>query len=353
MRIGVAGLGRVGRMHARNLARTPGVDEVVLIGRDEGRTAAAASELAAALAPEAPAGLAGAHVPEGAAAPVTTTTRSLADAIRGLDGIVLATATATHPELALLTARAGVPTLVEKPLALDPDRLASLADELEATGTEVAVAFHRRYDPGHQRLQQRIAAGDAGPVRVIKATGHDHLPLSLDYIPQSGGIWLDMLVHDFDTIPWVAGERVVNVFATGGVLDEPAYARYDDVDTAAAVLTLASGAVAVVTGTRRNGAGQDVRLEVFGSRGTFGAGVEPSTPVTSTEPGVPGPAAPYDQFIDRFEVAFRSEAAHFVRMAAGEAPNLTPPRAGLHAVDIAIAAAQSRRSNAPVPVPAT
>lgn len=349
MRVGVAGLGRVGRMHARNLARTAGVGEVVLIGRDAGRVHAALAQVDAALADDAPVELTGNLVPAGStAARLTASTGGLADALEGLDAVVLATPTATHPDLVRRTAQAGVPTLVEKPLALDPDRLEQLAREIEATGTDVAVAFHRRYDPGHQRLRQRVQAGDAGRLRMLRATGHDHLALSLDYIPQSGGIWLDMLIHDFDAIPWIAGERVVSVYATGSVLDEPLYGRYDDVDTAAATLTLQSGAIAVVTGERRNGAGQDVRLEVFGTDNTFGAGIEPSTPVTSTEPSVPGPAAPYDQFIDRFEAAFRAEAAHFVGMAGGELPNLTPPRAGLEATRIAVAAAQSQHSGLPV-----
>lgn len=325
-------------MHASNLARTAGVDEVVLIGRDPSRTAAALEEVTVASAAD------------GRRASLVATTDGVQDALRDLGGVVIATATSTHPELTLLAARAGVPTLVEKPLALDPDRLVALADELDAIGTPVAVAFHRRYDPAHQALRQRVQDGDVGRLRLLRATGHDHLPLSLDYIPQSGGIWLDMVIHDFDTIHWVSGERVETVQAVGAVLDEPAYEQYDDVDTAAAILTLESGAMALVSGARRNGAGQDVRLEVFGSDDTFAAGVEPRTPVTSTEPDVPGPAAPYEQFVDRFESAFHAEVAHFVRMAAGEAANLTPPRAGLEAVRTARAADRARHTGASVPV---
>ena len=344
MRVGVTGLGRVGQMHAANLAATAGVDEVVLVGRDPERTRAARAAVEAAVQP-------GAQGSGSGPAGLSSTTAPLAQVLGDLDAVVLATSTATHPELTLQCARAGVPTLVEKPLSLDPAGLADLADELDATGTPVAVAFHRRYDPAHQLLAERVARGDAGAIRLVRAVGHDHLALSLDYIPRSGGIWMDMVIHDLDAIGWVTGQRVRSVWATGSVLDEPAYARHDDVDTAAAVLTLESGALALVSAARRNGAGQDVRLEVHGTLDTFGAGVEARTPTTSTEPGVPPPGPAYEQFVDRFAPAFRAEVAHLVRLARGEAENLTPPRAGLHAVQVAAAAARSRRTGAPVEVP--
>ena len=283
MRIGVLGTGRIGLMHARNLAQTAGVDEVVLMGRDPDRLAVSVKQVSTALQPDAPSELAGDLAPRGPVAAVTAGA-GLTEELPALDGVVVATSTSTHPAFALEIARAGVPTLVEKPLALDPDQLTALADELDDIGTEVMVAFHRRYDPGHQRLRQRILDGDAGTLRAVTATGHDHLALSPAYIPTSGGIWLDMLIHEFDTIPWVTGERVRSVWATGTVLDAPVHAEYGDVDTALAVLVLESGAAATVSGVRRNGAGQDVRLEVFGSLGSFGAGLDSRTPMTSTEP---------------------------------------------------------------------
>ena len=257
---------------------------------------------------------------------------------------MVATSTSTHPSFALQIARSGTPSLVEKPLALDPGQLRTLADELDGIGTEVMVAFHRRYDPAHQALRQRILDGDTGTVRAVTAIGHDHFALSPDYIPTSGGIWLDMLIHDFDAIPWVTGQRVRSVWATGSVLDAPIHADYDDVDSALAVLVLESGAVATVSGLRRNGAGQDVRLEVFGSLGSYGAGLDAHTPMTSTEPAVDPPGAPYDQFIDRFERAFRAEVDAFVQLINGTGTNLTPPRDGLVAIQIAQAAAESVRT---------
>ena len=329
MRIGVLGTGRIGLMHARNLAQTTGVDEVVLMGRNQARLAVSVEQVCAAIQPDAPSALAGNLAPRGRVAAVTAGV-GLTEELGALDGVVVASSTNTHPGFALQIARAGVPSLVEKPLALDPEQLTldpeqltGLADQLDDIGTEVMVAFHRRYDPGHQLLRQRILAGDAGTVRAVTATEHDHLALPPEYVPTSGGIWLDMLIHDFDTIPWVTGQRVRSVWATGSVLDAPVHADYGDVDSALAVLVLESGAAATVSGLRRNGAGQDVRLEVFGSLDSFGAGIDTCTPMTSTEPGISPPGPRYDQFIERFERAFRAEVDAFIRLVSGTGVNLT------------------------------
>lgn len=352
MRIGVLGTGRIGLMHARNFAQTDDVDEVVLMGRDPARIADAVDRVASALAPGAPPELAGSLAAGSASATVSTRAGPTVD-LDGLDGLVVATTTSTHPEFALLAARHGLPALVEKPLALDRDRLTALADELDDLGSSTMVAFHRRYDPAHHRLRQHVRAGDLGTVRAVTATGHDRLPLASDYIPVSGGIWLDMLIHEFDIIPWVIGQRVLSVWATGAVLDAPLHADYGDVDTALAVLVLESGATATVSGLRRNGAGQDVRLEVFGSLNSFAAGFDTHLPITSTEPDAAPPGAPHEQFIERFERAFRAEAAAFVDLVTGHGVNESPPRSGLAAVEIALAAAESVRTGSVIPVPAS
>jgi myo-inositol 2-dehydrogenase/D-chiro-inositol 1-dehydrogenase len=194
------------------------------------------------------------------------------------------------------------------------------------------VAFHRRYDPGHQLLRRHILAGDAGIVRALTATEHDHLALPPEYVPDSGGIWLDLLIHDFDTIPWVTGQHVRRVWASGPVLDAPVHAEFGDVDSALAVLVLESGAVATVSGLRRNGAGQDVRLEVFGTLDSFGAGIDAHTPMTSTEPETSPPGPPYDQFIDRVRTRLprRSRRVRPARRRDRRQPHPAARRAHCH-----------------------
>jgi myo-inositol 2-dehydrogenase/D-chiro-inositol 1-dehydrogenase len=341
MRIGIYGLGRIGVMHARNLAQDPRVNEVVLIGRDESRLNAAHATVTGALRPGAAASLAGHLAPKGPPAPVSTTLQPLGVILPKLDGVVVATSTITHADLALEVAESGTPLLIEKPLCLSSNDLSALSDRLEATATPIMVAFHRRYDPAYQQLRERIAAGEIGPVRIARSTNHDHFPLPLHFIPESRGIWRDLLIHDFDITPWVIGQKVVAVQAFGSVMDEPEYARYGDADTAVAVLEFDSGAIATISGTRKNGAGQDCRLEVFGSDGTLGAGVDEHTPVASTELGVTMPSSPYTDYQTRFEPAFRSEIGNFIRMVQGEASSLTPPRAGLVPTRIAEAAGKS------------
>lgn len=345
LRIAVVGLGRIGIMHARNLAQTPGVDEVLLTGRNPEKIVRAHGEVSRMLDADAASSLRGALAPDETPAAVRTG-GAFDDALGSVDGVVIATSTESHPHLTLQAARAGVPTLVEKPLTLDPERLDPLADDLETTGTEVMVAFHRRYDPAHRELRRRIAAGEAGTVRAVTATAHDHHRVAPDYIPGSGGIWHDMLIHDFDIIPWVTGHAVRDVWATGSVLDAPVHAEHGDVDTATAALTLDNGAVATVSGLRRSGRGQDVRLEVYGSLDAFATGIDERSPIMSTEPGVAAPADPYDDFADRFERAFRAEAQAFCDLVSGHGENLSPPRAGAPALRIARAAAESVRTGA-------
>ena len=341
MRIGIYGLGRIGVMHARNLAQDPRVDEVVLIGRDESRLNSAHATVTDALEPGVGASLAGRCVPKGPPALVRATLEPLGEVLPRLDGVVVATSTITHADLALKVAESGTPLLIEKPLSLSSGDLSTLTERLEATATPIMVAFHRRYDPGYQRLRERIAAGEIGLVRIARSTNHDHYPLPLHFIPESRGIWLDLLIHDFDITPWVMGQTVTSVQAFGSVMDEREYARHGDVDTAVAVLEFDSGAMATISGTRKNGAGQDCRLEVFGSDGTLGAGFDEHMPVSSTEPEAALPESPYADYQVRFEPAFRSEIANFIRMVLGEAPSLTPPRSGLVATRIAEAAGKS------------
>lgn len=342
MRIGVHGLGRIGRMHARNAALTAGVSEVVLVGREEGRLESARAEVQAMLDEARPSGQ--------RPADLGTTVDALPEVLPGLDGVIVATSTSTHAELARTVAAAGTPLLIEKPLALASGPLQALSDELEATGTPIMVAFQRRYDPGYQGLRQRVRDGDVGVLRTVTAHDYDRHPLRLEYIPESRGMWLDLLIHDFDVIPWVTGDEVVEVTAAGSVLDEELYEQHRDADTCIVLMRFASGAVGTAAGLRRSEAGQDVRLEVVGTRGAFAVGIGPHAALTSTDPGVPGSVRVWDDYQERFQPAFRAEMEHFVRMARGEVESLTPPSAGLPATRIAEAAAESFRNGRPVRV---
>lgn len=348
LRVGVLGLGRIGVMHARNAAQNAAVDEVVLIGRDAQRLAAAETALRQALAEGAPQELRGEHA-SAATTPAVISARQLsADWLKGLDGVVIATSTETHPEFTREAVRAEVAVLVEKPLAMTLAELEQVAEEFAAVRTPIMVAFHRRYDAAYRRLRRRVLDGEVGTVRLVREISHDHHHITEDYMPGSGGIWRDMVIHDFDLLPWLLDDTVVSVHAVGTVVDEPAYARHGDADTATAVLVFSSGTQATISAARNISDGHDVRTEVYGSDGALAAGIDSRTPIRSTEPGMEAPQKRYEEFTNRFEPAFRGEIDHFLQVIQGEAISLTPPEAGVEAMRLAMAAEESVRTGRPV-----
>src|SRR5690625_347664 len=329
MHIGVIGSGRIGVMHAVNAAKHPGVTKVTLAARNVQRLEEAAQRVRAEISDS------------NTTVAITT---DVAELLGQVTGVVIATSTPSHPALVRQAVAAHVPVLVEKPLALELDELESLAAELEAQPIPVMVAFQRRYDPAYQAVRKQVAEGRLGTVRGGRAMAHDRRQIDLDYIPHSGGIWRDMVIHEFDAIPWVLGDEVVEVVARGATLEEPTYQRHGDVDTAVVVLNFASGAMVTITSSRRNEAGQDVRLEVFGTKNTIGVGYDECLPVESVDPGAVDTGERYEDFIARFEGAFEAEMHHFIQVIEGKAENLTPPSAGIASLKIALAAAESVRT---------
>lgn len=335
------GLGRIGSVHARNAAAV--ADEVLVYDATPGRAEGFVRE--------------GVYegVREGGLRPGGRTAGRPCDSVESLleaaDALVIATPTPSHAELTLAAVRAGVPVLCEKPLTMELDRLLALIDELEPYDVPVMVGFQRRYDPAYTELRRRVAGGDTGRVHVVRSASHDRLPPDPSFVPTSGGVWRDLLIHDFDALAWIVGERVTDVYAAGSVLVDEVYAACGDADTATATLRFEGGALGVVTGTRRNGQGYDCRLEVFGADATLATGVDGRTPVVSVEPGAPGPDGTHDGFMGRFAAAYQSEMEHFAGLIRGEADNLTPPVAGLHALEIALACERSMAQGGPVSVP--
>lgn len=321
MRIGLAGVGRIGAFHAETLRGLDDVDELVVTDLDTEAARAVAERL----------GVDQAATPHDLLA-------------SGVDGFVIATGTAGHAPLVRQAVAAGVPTFCEKPLAASLAETVELAGLVDASGVPVQVGFQRRFDCAYQRVASAVRSGELGRVHTVRANTHDQSPPHPAYIPTSGGLLRDCSVHDFDIVRYVTGREVASVYATGANTGAAFFGEAGDVDTAAAVLTLDDGTLVTVTATRYNGAGHDVRLEVMGSEGTLGVGFDDSLAVTSAEPGVAFPRGPrHESFMQRFLPAYRAELTHFVAVARGEALSPCTATDALQAFRVAEACELSRR----------
>ena len=155
---------------------------------------------------------------------------------------------------------------------------------------------------------------------MVRLIAHDHEPPPEDYIPRSGGLFRDSSIHDFDAIRWMTGVEVAEVYAVGSVRGFPMFAKYDDVDTAAVILTLTDGTLGVLGQTRHDPIGYDIRMEVIGSKDSVAMGLGPQAPIRSTEPGAAEPKDPWSTFLTRFESAYRAELLAFLRVVRGRDP---------------------------------
>ena len=326
MRIGLAGTGRIGAFHAKTLTTLPGVDDLVLADLDTAVAQRVADDLGVSAAPSIDALLGS-----------------------GLDAFVITAGTAAHAELLEAAIARDIPTFCEKPVALDLERTIALT-ELEATsGVPVHIGFQRRFDAGYRRVRDAVASGELGFVHTVRAATMDQAPPPAAYLATSGGIFRDCNVHDFDILRFVTGREVTRVFATGANKGEEFFTEAGDVDTAAATLVLDDGTLAVVTSTRYNGAGHDVRMEVHGSKGTLGVGHDTALAISSAEPGIEWPPGPrHWSFMERFLPAYVTELTAFVEVARGAAPSPCTVADALEAFRTAEACARSLSSGAPV-----
>ncbi|MGW4776899.1 Gfo/Idh/MocA family protein [Streptomyces filamentosus] len=328
MRIGLIGTGRIGSFHAGVLARHPEVGSLVVADADAGRAASVAAALGAEAAPDVTALLG-----------------------RGPDAVVIASATAAHAELISRAARAGLPVFCEKPIALDvPGTLAALTAVAEA-GTELQLGFMRRFDAGYRAAREAVRAGRLGRLHTVRTVSSDPEPPPAAYLPLSGGLFRDCMIHDVDAVRWVTGREVVEVYARGADGGPAVFREAGDVDTAAALLVLDDGTLVTATATRCNGAGYDVRMELAGDRDQLAVGLDERTPLTSLEPHSPAPPPkPWPGFLERFAPAYEAELDAFVRLVRGGAPNPCDGYEALAALRVAEACERSRREGRAVRV---
>ena len=326
MRIGLIGLGRIGSFHADTLSRHDLVDQLFVTDAVPGTAEAAATKYGA-----------------------TAVADSAALLAQQLDGVLIASSTPTHLGLRRAAVAAGVPTFCEKPVAEDPFAVGALVDEIARAGVPVQIGFPRRFDPAFVAAKAALDGGELGWLSTIRSTTMDPAPPPAAYVAASGGIFRDCAIHDFDAVRWATGREVVEVYATGSNRGDALFAAAQDVDTASTLLTFDDGTLGVVSNTRYNGQGYDVRLELHGSTGSIAAGLDDGLPIRSADPGTSFPSGPaHSFFMDRFAEAFTIEISTFLEVAAGRQASPCTITDGLEASWIAEAATRSLQEHRPV-----
>ncbi|MFE9612446.1 Gfo/Idh/MocA family oxidoreductase [Streptomyces sp. NPDC006012] len=328
MRIGILGLGRIGAFHAETLSGLDAVESLVVADpfTDAAKTAAERFGAEVADSPE-------------------------AVLAAGVDGLVVAAATDAHPDLIRAGVEAGVPVFCEKPVARTMTEGVAVLKSVAGSDVPVQIGYNRRFDAGFVAARAAVQAGELGKLHTVRSTTLDPAPPPAAYVAASGGIFRDCSVHDFDIIRWVTGHEVTEVYAVGGNRGADYIKEAGDADTTGAILTLDDGTIAVVSNSRHNARGYDVRMELHGFRDSIAVGLEDKLPLRSVEPGVTFPAgAPHDFFMDRFAAAYRAELTAFTEVVAGTRPSPCTIEDALEAGWIADACTRSLHEHRPVTI---
>lgn len=332
LQVGLIGLGRLGRVYARDLATRIAETRLVAVADP---VAAAAREVAAEY--EVP------GVYGGAA-------ELIADP--NVDAVVVVSPTHTHRDVVLEAASRGKPTFCEKPLALSLDECREMHAAVDRRGTFFQMGFMRRFDPGYAAAKRQVLEGTIGRPVVFKSTSRDPFRPSLEYAnpSSSGGILVDMGIHDLDLARWFMGE-VASVSAVGGVLAYPELATVGDIDNAIATLVFADGRLGVIDLTRNGFYGYDICTELLGTAGTLRIGYLRETPLLlMTKNSVAHDTVPY--FMERFERAYTLQLQNFAQnvLAAREPPVTITD--GIEALRVALAATEACRTGRAVAIAA-
>ena len=318
--VAIFGAGRIGKIHAGNIAKQPGVRLKYVVDPDAQAAAALASQYDAS---------------------VGTVEGVFAD--RAIRAVAIASSTDTHADLIQRGAASGKAIFCEKPVDLELARARECAAAVRRAGVPCMIGFQRRYDPTFSAAKSRIDAGEIGTPEQLVITSRDPGAPPLDYLKRSGGIFKDMLIHDFDVFRWILADEAQTVYATGSVLTDPNVTKADDVDVTAVAIRTKSGRLALINTNRRAAYGYDQRFEVLGSKGMLQAGNHrPTEVVAYTEHSVSADK-PEHFFLERYRVAYAVEMGHFFdALGAGKAMR-TSIDDGVAALELAEAATTSWR----------
>ena len=331
LRIGIIGAGRIGKLHAANLVNRVPDAEVAAISDVY---LPAAEELAEKLG-------------------VKVATSDYHDILNNpeIDAIFLCSSTDTHSPISIEAAKAGKHIFCEKPIDHDLGKIEAVLEAVKEAGVKYQVGFNRRFDRNFKRVREVVASGGVGDVQIVKVTSRDPAAPPLSYVKSSGGIFVDMTIHDFDMVRYLSGSEVVEVSTFGACLVNPEIEKAGDVDTCIINLRFANGALGVIDNSRQAVYGYDQRVEVFGSKGMIAAENETANNTTwYTAEGVTK-EKPLWFFLERYNDAFIQEEADFVDACLTGKDTPVGSFDGLQPVKIAIAAKKSwLQGGAPVKV---
>jgi myo-inositol 2-dehydrogenase / D-chiro-inositol 1-dehydrogenase len=318
--VAVFGAGRIGKIHAGNVAAQAGVRLKSISDVNH----QAATELAAQ------------H-----GAQVVDVEQALRDPAIG--AVVIASSTDTHADLIQRAAAAGKAIFCEKPVDLTLERAQACAKAVAAAGVTCMIGFQRRFDPTFEALSQRLRAGEIGDPEMLIVTSRDPGAPPVSYLKSSGGIFKDMLIHDFDIFRWILDDEAVSIAATGSCLTDPAIAEAGDIDCTAVTITTRRGRLCQINTSRRAAYGYDQRFEVLGSKGMLQAGNHKPTEVIAATATNVTSDLPEHFFLERYRAAYAREIAHFFAAVSNRTPVRTTIEDGVKALQLAEAAATSWR----------
>lgn len=327
MKFALFGAGRIGKIHGKNIVEHPDCALLHIVDVYE----PAAQELAAQYG-----------------AKVSSVEEALSDS--AVDAVVIGSSTDTHADLIEAAAKAGKAIFCEKPIDLSSLRVKECLDVVKKCNIPLALGFNRRFDPNFQALKAQMDAGKIGKAELVVLTSRDPGLPPLEYIKKSGGLFRDMMIHDFDVAVWLLGEVPVEVMAYGSCLVNPDVATAGDVDTAMVMLKTKSGKIAHINNSRRAAYGYDQRIEVHGEKGSLLAkNVALDTVEFSGQEGIIS-AKPLDFFLERYAAAYKNELNSFIEaIQSGEQPN-PGGYEGQVALLLADAATQSYQTGQPVAI---
>ena len=329
VRVGLLGAGRIGRLHAE-----------LLSGRVDGAALAAVCDADPAAAAEVAGRL---------RVPWVESATELYD-LPDVDAIAICTSTDTHADAIVAAARTGKPIFCEKPVALDLGEIDRALAAVDETGALFQVGFNRRFDPAHASVREAVSSGAIGDVHLVRISSRDPAPPPLEYARTSGGLFLDMTIHDFDMARFVTGSDVVEVYARGGVRITPELTELGDIDTAVVTLLHESGALTVIDNSRRAVYGFDQRVEAFGSRGMAASENPPAhTGVLRTADGTRAASLPYF-FVERYLPSYVAQWRAFVDAARSGGSSPVTGADGRAPLEIGLAAGRSLCERRPVRV---